>query len=103
MSSEVYERIRRNPKFDQLVSRRSSFAWTLTAVGLGLYFILIMISAFSRMTLAAPIWTGGVASIAWPIGAGLILLFWLMTGLYIRRANGEFDDLNSQIIKEAIE
>lgn len=103
MSSEVYERIRRNPKFDQLVSRRSSFAWTLTAVVLGLYFIFIMIVAFSPMTLAAPIWTGGVASIAWPIGAGLILLFWLMTGLYIRRANGEFDDLNSQIIKEAIE
>ena len=68
MSSEVYERIRRNPKFDQLVSRRSSFAWTLTAVVLGLYFIFIMIVAFSPMTLAAPIWTGGVASIAWPIG-----------------------------------
>ena len=53
--------------------------------------------------LATPIWEGGKASIAWPIGAGMILLFWLMTGLYIRRANGEFDDINSEIIKEAIE
>ena len=35
MSSEVYERIRRNPKFDELVSKRSRFAWTLTAVVLG--------------------------------------------------------------------
>lgn len=103
MSSEVYERIRRNPKFNELVSRRSSFAWMLTAVVLGLYFIFIMVVAFKPMLLATPIWTGGVASIAWPIGAGLILLFWLMTGLYIRRANGEFDDLNSQIIKEAVE
>ena len=33
----------------------------------------------------------------------MILLFWLMTGLYIRRANGEFDDINSEIIKGAIE
>ncbi|HRC69343.1 MAG TPA: DUF485 domain-containing protein, partial [Candidatus Competibacter denitrificans] len=52
MSSEVYERIRRNPKFDELVSKRSSFAWTLTAVVLGLYFIFIMIVAFNPTLLA---------------------------------------------------
>lgn len=103
MSSEVYERIRRNPKFDELVSKRSSFAWLLTAVVLGLYFIFIMIVAFNPKLLATPIWEGGVASIAWPIGAGLILFFWLMTGLYVRRANSEFDDINSQIIRGAIE
>ena len=103
MSSEVYERIRRNPKFDELVNKRSRFAWTLTAVVLGLYFIFIMVVAFNPMLLAKPIWEGGVATIAWPIGAGLILLFWLLTGVYIRRANSEFDDINSAIIKGAIE
>ena len=103
MSSEVYERIRRNPKFDELVSKRSRFAWTLTAVVLGLYFIFIMIVAFNPTMLAKPIWDGGVATIAWPIGAGLILLFWLLTGVYIRRANTEFDDINSEIIRGAIE
>ncbi len=103
MSSEVYERIRRNPKFEELVNKRGRFAWTLTAVVLGIYFIFIMIVAFNPTLLATPIWEGGKASIAWPIGAGMILLFWLMTGLYIRRANGEFDDINSEIIKEAIE
>ena len=103
MSSEVYERIRRNPKFDELVSKRSRFAWTLTIIVLGIYFAFIMVVAFKPMLLAVPIWAGGKASIAWPIGAGMILLFWLMTGLYIRRANGEFDDINAEIIKGAIE
>lgn len=55
MSSEVYERIRRNPKFDELVSKRSRFAWTLTAVVLGIYFIFIMVVAFKPMLLATPI------------------------------------------------
>ena len=103
MSTAVYERIRKNPKFDELVAKRSRFAWTLTAVVLGIYFIFIMVVAFNPTLLAAPIWEGGTASIAWPIGAGMILLFWLMTGLYIRRANGEFDDINSAIIKGAFE
>jgi cation/acetate symporter len=103
MSTEVYERIRKNPKFDELVTKRSRFAWTLTVVVLGIYFAFIMVVAFNPMLLATPIWEGGKASIAWPIGAGMILLFWLMTGLYIRRANSEFDDINSEIIKGAIE
>lgn len=103
MSSAVYERIRANPKFVELVNKRSRFAWTLTAIVLGVYFAFIMVVAFSPLSLATPIWEGGKASIAWPLGAGMILLFWLMTGLYIRRANGEFDDINAEIIKGAIE
>ena len=103
MSTAVYERIRKNPKFDELVTKRSRFAWTLTVVVLGIYFAFIMVVAFKPMLLAAPIWEGGKASIAWPIGAGMILLFWLMTGLYIRRANSEFDDINAEIVKGAIE
>ncbi|MFO1422360.1 MAG: DUF485 domain-containing protein [Candidatus Competibacteraceae bacterium] len=103
MSSEVYERIRKNPKFDELVSKRSRFAWTLTVVVLGIYFAFIMVVAFSPKLLATPIAQGSTATIAWPIGVGMILLFWLMTGLYIRRANGEFDDINAEIVKGAIE
>jgi cation/acetate symporter len=103
MSTAVYERIRKNPKFDELVAKRSRFAWTLTVVVLGIYFAFIMVVAFNPTLLATPIWEGGKASIAWPIGAGMILLFWLMTGLYVRRANSEFDDINSEIVKGAIE
>ena len=103
MSTAVYERIRKNPKFDELVTKRSRFAWLLTAFVLGIYFVFIMVVAFNPTLLANPIWEGGVATIAWPIGAGLILLFWLLTGVYIRRANGEFDDINSEIIRGAIE
>jgi len=103
MSTAVYERIRKNPKFDELVTKRSRFAWTLTVVVLGIYFAFIMVVAFNPTLLATPIWEGGTATIAWPIGAGMILLFWLMTGLYIRRANSECDDINSEIIKGAIE
>ena len=103
MSTAIYERIRNNPKFDELVTRRSRFAWTLTAVVLGIYFVFIMIVAFNPKLLATPIFAGGTASIAWPIGVGMILLFWLMTGLYVYRANGEFDDINAEVIKGAIE
>jgi uncharacterized membrane protein (DUF485 family) len=31
----------------------------------------------------------------------MFVFFWLLTLLYVRRANGEFDDLTAEIIKEA--
>ncbi|MDU3955833.1 MAG: DUF485 domain-containing protein, partial [Pseudomonas aeruginosa] len=36
-----------------------------------------------------------------PMGVGLILAAFILTGLYVRRANGEFDSLNQEILKEA--
>ena len=43
------------------------------------------------------------SSITWgiPIGVGLIVSAFVLTGIYVRRANGEFDDLNNAILKEA--
>ena len=43
----------------------------------------------------------GVMTVAWPIGVVLVVGSWLLTGVYIRRANGEFDQLNQQILKES--
>jgi len=102
MSSAVYERIRNNPKFNELVTKRSRLAWSLSAIVLGIYFTFVMVVAFNPKVLATPLAAGLVTTIAWPIGAGMILLFWLMTCLYSRRANSEFDDLNKEIVKEAM-
>ena len=43
------------------------------------------------------------SSITWgiPLGVGLIVSAFILTGIYVRRANGEFDDLNNAILKEA--
>ena len=35
-----------------------------------------------------------------PLGVGLILSAFVLTGIYVRRANGEFDRLNAEILRE---
>jgi uncharacterized membrane protein (DUF485 family) len=47
MSSVIYERIRRNPKFDELVQKRGSFAWTLSAIVLILFYGFFLLVAFN--------------------------------------------------------
>lgn len=101
MSQSIHDRIRQNPKFAALVSRRTRFAVLLSLIVLVPYYTFMMITAFKPALLATPIGEGAIITWGWPIAALLIIGSWLLTGLYIRRANGEFDELNQQILKEA--
>jgi uncharacterized membrane protein (DUF485 family) len=96
----THEKIRNNPKFRELVSKRTSFAWTLSAAMLAIYFGFILLIAYGKSFLGTSL-SGGVTTIGFPIGIGVILSAIVLTGIYVRRANTEFDELNRQIIEEA--
>lgn len=64
------------------------------------YFGYIGLIAFDKSFLAVPI-GAGVTSLGIPVGIGLILLSVLLTGVYVWRANGEYDRLTREIIEEA--
>ncbi|MEG2885430.1 MAG: DUF485 domain-containing protein, partial [Acinetobacter sp.] len=50
--------------------------------------------------LGTPISEGSSVTRGIPIGIGLIVVSFLLTGVYVVRANGEFDRLNHQILQE---
>jgi uncharacterized membrane protein (DUF485 family) len=95
------QHIRVNPKFRELEVRRSRLVWALCAIVLAAYYGLMIVVAFWPDALHAPLSEGGVVTIGVPIGAAIILLSWLLTGLYVYRANTAFDALNEQILREA--
>lgn len=101
MSRSLTDQVRADPKFAELKSRRARFAWTLAAVVLGAYYGFMMIVAFAPKSLTAKIGDGWTLSIGFPIVAVIIVGSWLLTGLYIRRANGEFEALTRSIVSEA--
>lgn len=90
-------RIRNHPRYKDLVSRQRRFVASLTAATLVPYFAFILVAAFAPHLLATKISATSVISIGWPLGAVFIVGAWLFTGLYIHRANGEFDDLTAEI------
>ncbi len=98
-STTVQQRIRKNPKFAELVSRRTRFALVLSLFVLVPYYSFMMIVAFNPSVLHQT-FGSGVTTIAWPLGALLVIGSWLLTGIYIRRANGEFDELTQDVLKE---
>lgn len=100
METTALSGIRSNPLFDVLVRRRRRLVAWLTAAILVPYYGFILVAAFSPHLLAAKA-SNGIVNVGWPIGAALIIGSWLLTGLYTRRANGEFDELTAKILAGA--
>lgn len=100
MSDPMVQRIQRNPKYQQLKRTRSRYGWTLAILMLVVYYGYIGLIAFDKEFLAKPM-GAGVTTIGIPIGMAVIVFSIVITGLYVRRANGEFDRLTREIIEEA--
>jgi uncharacterized membrane protein (DUF485 family) len=89
----------RNPKFQELVRRRSSFAWTLAIVMLVIYYGFILLVAFGKGFLATRIGSG-VMTVGIPLALGVIVMAFVLTAIYVQRANGEFDKLTDELTRE---
>lgn len=98
--SDRTTRILENPKFQELVAKRDSFALTLSVLMLAIYFGFILLVAFAKGFLGTPIGAGMVTTWGLPIGVGTIVSAFILTGIYVNRANGEFDEMNRQILEE---
>ena len=100
MSDPIVDKILRDPKYQELQSKRNRLAIILTILMLVVYYGYIALIAFDKEFLAQPIGSG-VTTLGIPIGFGIIVFTVLITGIYVRRANGEFDALTKEILKDA--
>ena len=100
MSDPVVQKIQSHPKYLELRTKRNRLGIFLTALMLLAYYGYIGLIAFDKAFLAQPI-GAGVTTLGIPIGMGVIIFTIVITGIYVRRANGEFDSLTKDILKDA--
>ena len=100
MTDPIVAKIEANPKYHELRRKRNSFGWLLTIIMMVVYYGYIALIAFNKPFLAQPI-GAGVTSLGIPLGMGVIVFTIIITGLYVRRANDEYDRLTAEILKEA--
>lgn len=100
MNEDIFRRIEASPRFQTLVRRRSRFAWLLSAIMLALYVGFILVIAFWPGWLGTPLSAGSVTTLGIPVGIGVIVSAFVLTGIYVWRANGEFDRLTAELLQE---
>jgi uncharacterized membrane protein (DUF485 family) len=97
---DVIARVTANPKFLQFVAMRNRYSIIMTIVSAAAYYGFILLVAFDKELLAKKIGPG-VTSLGVPLGVAVIVFTIILTWIYVRRANSEFDDTNEALIKEA--
>ena len=98
MENDLVQRIASNPKYQELRAKRSSFGWWLTLAMMVVYYGFILLVAFKKEFLSQTIGSG-VMTMGIPIGFGVIVFTIVITAIYVKRANTEFDELSNAVIK----
>jgi uncharacterized membrane protein (DUF485 family) len=93
---DIVRIIKADPNYQKLVRDRSRFGWTLTACMMVVFYGYILLVAFNKELMATRI-GNGVMTLAIPFGLAVILFTIIITGIYVWRANSEFDELTAAI------
>lgn len=123
MNKTLVKKIQANPNYIELVSKRGGFALKLAIFVLAMFYSFILVIAFNKELLGIKISETAVEGSKWifdknvgeyvlssttemlapvmtwafPAAAGVIIIGFITTLIYVVRANGEFEDLTSAV------
>ena len=98
MEDDLVMRIANDPRYIELKHKRTRFGWWLTLSMMVVYYGFIVLVAFDKELLFRRL-GAGVTTLGMPIGLAVIVFTVLITGIYVRRANSEYDSLTEQIAR----
>ena len=100
MEQDLVQRVKSDPNYQKLVRTRSRYGWTLAWAVMIVYYGFTALNAFDKPFMASKIGNGAMS---WgiPLGLFVILFTVAVTGIYVRRANREFDALTDAIHRNA--
>ncbi|MEO8543227.1 MAG: DUF485 domain-containing protein [Burkholderiaceae bacterium] len=101
METDFATRIASLPQYQELKAKRSRFGWWLTLAMMLVYYGFILLVAFDKEFLAQRLGEG-VMTLGIPLGFGVIVFTIVITAVYVRRANNEFDRLSAAIAKAVL-
>ena len=101
MKDDLVERITSHPKYQELKRKRTSFGWWLTLAMMVVYYGFILLVAFNKEFLSQRL-GAGVMTMGIPIGFGVIVFTIVITAIYVKRANTEFDELSDAVAKAVL-
>lgn len=97
MYTDIYDQVKSDAEFQTLVKRRKKFSLILTSIILSMYFGFILTIAYAPSVFATPLWHGSVTTLGIPVGIGIIFISFILTGVYVKKANHEFDTILNRL------
>jgi uncharacterized membrane protein (DUF485 family) len=96
MDDATVKKVESDPNFIKLVRERNSLGWTLTIIMLVIYYGFIALVAFDPSLIAEKV--SGSITLGIILGLAIIVAAIVLTGIYVMRANSDFDELTAAIV-----
>jgi uncharacterized membrane protein (DUF485 family) len=93
-----WDAIARDPRFQDLHRRKSTFLWSLMGFSVVWYFLLPIGAAYFQDVFRIRVW--GVINIGLLFALSEFALAWIVAWLYSRKASRDFDQLAAQICRD---
>jgi uncharacterized membrane protein (DUF485 family) len=97
MYADIYDKIKADPEFTPLVKRRRRFSLVLTLIMLCVYFSFILTIAYKPEFFGQSLAKDSIITLGIPVGIGVIIIAFVLTGFYVQRANTEFDTILNRL------
>ncbi len=102
MKRETAKQILEHPEFQKMARKKSVLGWSFSALVFVMYVGYIAIIGASPESFAVPVSEGSITTWGIYVGLFVIVFSFLITGVYVRKANGEFDRMTRRVIDEVM-
>lgn len=89
------EKILNSSEFKSLVRSKNAISLILTVAELVVYFGFVLLIAYNKDFLSQKIY--GPVTVGIPVGIGVIVISWILTGIYVAWSNKKYDQKVSEI------
>lgn len=96
MNEELVKQIETNPKYIELTEKRTQFSIRLGIFVLVMFYAYILTIAFKPELLGEKM-GDSIITIAFPIALAILVISFITTLIYVKRANTEFEKLTDGI------
>jgi uncharacterized membrane protein (DUF485 family) len=91
--------IDRDPRFQALHKKKTTFLWGLMLFSIAYYFLLPVGAAYFQDLFKTKVW--GPVNVGILFALSEFIVAWAIAGIYARRANREYDAMAAEIVREA--
>ncbi len=100
MSSNInWAAIDRDPRFQALHKRKTTFLWSLMAISTIYYFLLPIGAAYYPELFKIKVW--GPMNVGILFALSEFVVAWTIAAIYARRANRDFDAMAAEIVRDS--
>ncbi len=99
---DVVKKVLNNPDFQEMARQKSRLGWSFSIVMFVFYVIFILYIGISPETFAQPITEGSTTTIGIYAGLFIIVFAIAITGIYVRNANGKYEDATRKVVQEVM-